>query len=94
MRNLEEKCVSLLEEIRREHELSEQLLQAGFQHCKKVGELILKLEGMLSPEEFEQWLQWNGVLGKGKAEKCIALCKGEKVKIILSLGEEVGNEEH
>ena len=30
MRNLEEKCVSLLEEIRREHELSEQLLQAGF----------------------------------------------------------------
>ena len=45
MRNLEEKCVSLLEEIRREHELSEQLLQAGFQRCKKVGELIL-LEGM------------------------------------------------
>jgi len=31
-----------------------------------VGELILKLEGMISPEEFEQWLQWNGVLGKGK----------------------------
>ena len=44
MRNLEEKCVSLLEEIRREHELSEQLLQAGFQRCKKVGELILKLK--------------------------------------------------
>ena len=63
MRNLEEKCVSLLEEIRREHELSEQLLQAGFQRCKKVGELIL-LEGMLSPEEFEQWLQWNSELGK------------------------------
>ncbi len=35
MRNLKEKCVSLLEEIKREHELSEQLLQAGFQRCKE-----------------------------------------------------------
>ena len=86
MRNLEEKCVSLLEEIRREHELSEQLLQAGFQRCKKVGELILKLEGMLSPEEFEQWLQWNGVLEKKEVEGCIALWKGEKVRITLELG--------
>ena len=94
MRNLEEKCVSLLEEIRREHELSEQLLQAGFQRCKKVGELILKLKGMLSPEEFEQWLQWNSELGKKEAEGCIALCKGEKVKITLELGGEVRNEEH
>jgi hypothetical protein len=93
MRNLEEKCVSLLEEIRREHELSEQLLQAGFQRCKKVGELILKLKGMLSPEEFEQWLQWNSELGKKEAESCIALCKGEKVKITLSLREEVKSEE-
>ena len=94
MRNLEEKCVSLLEEIKSEHELSEQLIQAGFQHSRSIGELILKLEGMLSPEEFEQWLQWNGVLGKGKAEGCIALCKGEKVKITLELGGEVRNEEH
>ena len=92
MRNLEEKCVSLLEEIRREHELSEQLLQAGFQRCKKVGELILKLEGMLSPEEFEQWLQWNGVLERGEAEKCIKLSRGEKVNVVVKLEKEVKNE--
>ena len=36
MRNLEEKCVSLLEEIKREHELSEQLIQAGFQQSWKA----------------------------------------------------------
>ena len=48
MRNLEKKCVELLKEIKREHELSEQLIQAGFQQCRKVGELILKLEGMPS----------------------------------------------
>ena len=94
MRNLEKKCVELLKEIKREHELSEQLLKEAFLHSEKVGELVIQLKEQLSPEEFEQWLQWNGVLGKGKAEKCIALCKGEKVKIILSLGEEVGNEEH
>ena len=94
MRSLEKKCVILLEEIKSEHELSEQLIQAGFQKRRKVGELILKLKDMLSPEEFEQWLQWNGVLGKEKAESCIELCKGEKVKITLSSGEEVRNEEH
>lgn len=86
MRNLEEKCVSLLEEIKSEHELSEQLIQAGFQHSRSICELILKLKGMLSPEEFEQWLQWNGVLEKKEVEGCIALWKGEKVRITLELG--------
>ena len=94
MRNLEKKCVELLKEIKREHELSEQLLKEAFLHSEKVGELVIQLKEQLSPEEFEQWLQWNGVLGKGKAEGCIALCKGEKVKITLELGGEVRNEEH
>ena len=93
MRNLEEKCVSLLEEIKREHELSEQLLKEAFLHSEKVGELVIQLKEQLSPEEFEQWLQWNGVLERGEAEKCIKLSRGEKVKITLSLREEVKSEE-
>ena len=92
MRNLEEKCVSLLEEIRREHELSEQLLKEAFLHSEKVGELVIQLKEQLSPEEFEQWLQWNGVLERGEAEKCIKLSRGEKVNVVVKLEKEVKNE--
>jgi hypothetical protein len=92
MRNLEKKCVELLKEIKREHELSEQLLKEAFLHSEKVGELVIQLKEQLSPEEFEQWLQWNGVLERGEAEKCIKLSRGEKVNVVVKLEKEVKNE--
>ena len=92
MRNLEKKCVELLKEIKREHELSEQLLKEAFLHSEKVGELVIQLKVQLSPEEFEQWLQWNGVLERGEAEKCIKLSRGEKVNVVVKLEKEVKNE--
>jgi len=84
--------VELLKEIKIEHELSEQLLKEAFLHSEKVGELVIQLKEQLSPEEFEQWLQWNGVLERGEAEKCIKLSRGEKVNVVVKLEKEVKNE--
>ena len=89
MRNSEKK---LLEEISSEHELSKRLLSAAFEHSMKEGELLLKLKKLLTPEEFEQWLQWNGAVEESEVEMCIALSKGDVVKLSLTVGKEVGNE--
>jgi len=87
--------VKLLEEIKREHELSERFLKEGFWHSKKAGELVLELQSKLEPEEFEQWLKWNGVLTEGKAEKYMQLCKllssGEEVAVKIKVGEKAGS---
>jgi hypothetical protein len=83
-----------LEEINSEHELSKRLLEAHFEHSMKEGKLLLTLKKLLSPEEFEQWLQWNGAVEESEVERCIALSKGEKVRISLTVEKEVGNEKH
>jgi len=73
----------ITEAIEEEAVLSQNLIEEGFSHAFKAGELIQEVKSMLhSEEEFEQWLQENcSKVERGVAFSCLRLFNGETVKV-------------
>lgn len=73
----------IAEAIEEEAVLSQNLIEEGFSHAFKAGELIQEVKSMLhSEEEFEQWLQENcSKVERGVAFSCLRLFNGETVKV-------------
>ena len=76
--------------IEEEAVLSQNLIEEGFSHAFKAGELIQEVKSMLhSEEEFEQWLQENcSKVERGVAFSCLRLFNGETVKVEATLKRE------
>ena len=70
--------------------LSQNLIEEGFLHAFKAGELLQEVKSMLSSEEeLEQWLQENcSKVEKGVASSCLGLFNGETVKVEATLKRE------
>ena len=80
----------IAEAIEEEAVLSQNLIEEGFNHAFKAGELLQEVKSMLpSEEELEQWLQENcSKVEKGVASSCLRLFNGETVKVEATLKRE------
>jgi len=69
--------------IEEEAVLSQDLIQEGFLHAFKAGELIQEVKSMLHSEgDLEQWLEQNcSKVERQVAFNCLKLFNGETVKI-------------
>ena len=81
----------IAEAIEEEALLSQNLIQEGFTHAFKAGELLQEVKSMLpSEEELEQWLQENcSKVERGVASSCLRLFNGETVKVEATLKREM-----
>jgi len=73
----------IAEAITEEAVLSQDLIQEGFLHAFKAGELLQEVKSMLSSErDLEQWLEQNcSKVEKQVAFNCLKLFNGETVKV-------------
>lgn len=73
----------IAEAIAEEAVLSQDLIQEGFLHAFKAGELIQEVKSMLHSEgDLEQWLEQNcSKVEKQVAFNCLRLFNGETVKV-------------
>lgn len=73
----------IAEEIEKEAVLSQDLIQEGFSHAFKAGELIQEVKSMLHSEgDLEQWLEKNcSKVERQVAFNCLKLFNGETVKV-------------
>lgn len=73
----------IAEAIAEEARLSQDLIQEGFLHAFKAGELIQEVKSMLHSEgDLEQWLEQNcSKVEKQVAFNCLRLFNGETVKV-------------
>ena len=80
----------IAEAIEGEAVLSQNLIEEGFSHAFKAGELIQEVKSMLhSEEEFEQWLQENcSMVEREVAFNCLKLFNGGIVKVEATLKRE------
>jgi len=75
----------LAKELKREYQLAQDYIQAGFEHAFLAGELLAEVEELAGAEELETWLQQNcSEIEAGEAKQFLKLFKGEKVKITAS----------
>ena len=80
----------IAEAIEEEAVLSQNLIEEGFSHAFKAGELIQEVKSMLhSEEELLEWLQENcSKVERGVAFSCLRLFNGETVKVEATLKRE------
>ena len=73
----------IAEVIEGEAVLSRKLIEEGFLHALKAGELIQEVKSMLHSEEaLEQWLEQNcSKVERQVAINCLKLFNGETVKV-------------
>jgi hypothetical protein len=73
----------IAEVIEGEAVLSQKLIEEGFLHAFKAGELIQEVKSMLHSEEaLEQWLEQNcSKVERQVAINCLKLFNGETVKV-------------
>ena len=73
----------IAEAVEEEAILSQNLIQEGFSHAFKAGELLQEVKSMLHSEgELEQWLQENcSKVEREVAFSCLRLFNGETVKV-------------
>jgi len=73
----------IAEAIEEEAKLSQELIQEGFSHAFKAGELLQEVKSMLhSEEELEKWLQENcSKVEREVAFNCLKLFNGGTVKV-------------
>lgn len=77
--------------IEEEAVLSQDLIQEGFCHAFKAGELIQEVKSMLnSGRDLEQWLEQNcSKVEKQVAFNCLRLFNGETVSVQATKKEEM-----
>jgi ribosomal protein S13 len=80
----------IAEAITEEAVLSQDLIQEGFLHAFKAGELLQEVKSMLSSErDLEQWLEQNcSKVEKQVAFNCLKLFNGETVSVQATKKEE------
>jgi len=80
----------IAEAIEEEAVLSQDLIQEGFSHAFKAGELLQEVKSMLpSEEDLEQWVEQNcSKVEKGVASSCLRLFNGGIVKVEATLKRE------
>ena len=80
----------IAEAIEEEAVLSQDLIQEGFLHAFKAGELLQEVKSMLSSErDLEQWLEQNcSKVEKQVAFNCLKLFNGGIVKVEATLKRE------
>jgi len=80
----------IAEAITEEAVLSQDLIQEGFLHAFKAGELLQEVKSMLSSErDLEQWLEQNcSKVEKQVAFNCLKLFNGGIVKVEATLKRE------
>jgi len=80
----------IAEAVEEEAILSQNLIQEGFSHAFKAGELLQEVKSMLHSEgELEQWLQENcSKVEREVAFSCLRLFNGETVKVEATLKRE------
>jgi len=78
----------LAETIRREVELSEQLLRESFSHSVKAGELLAELKNLVPESKFEEWLSKKCKLSKQEALRLVNFSSGSKMKLTIQRAEE------
>lgn len=72
----------LAKELKKEYELAQQYIEAGFQHAFLAGELLAEVEKLAGIEEVEEWLNDNcSEIPFGEAEQFLRLFKGEPIKV-------------
>jgi len=73
----------IAEAIEEEAVLSQNLIEEGFSHAFKAGELLQEVKSMLhSEEELEKWLQENcSKVEREVAFNCLKLFNGGTVKV-------------
>jgi len=73
----------IAEAIEEEAVLSQNLIEEGFSHAFKAGELLQEVKSMLhSKEDLEQWLEQNcSKVEREVAFSCLRLFNGETVKV-------------
>ena len=77
----------LAETIRREVEISEQLLQEGFCHSVRAGEFLAELKEMIPESSFESWLSKNCNLSKQEAQRLIDFSSGTEITLSVQRAE-------
>ena len=80
----------IAEAIEEEAVLSQNLIEEGFLHAFKAGELLQEVKSMLHSEgDLEQWLEQNcSKVEKQVAFNCLKLFNGETVKVEATKKEE------
>ena len=73
----------LSETIRREVELSEQLLQEGFSHSVRAGELLAELKNLVPESKFEEWLSKKCKLSREEALRLVNFSSGSEIKLTV-----------
>ena len=73
----------LAETIRREVELSEQLLREGFSHSVKAGELLAELKNLVPESKFEEWLSKKCKLSREEALRLVNFSSGSEIKLTV-----------
>ncbi len=83
----------IAEEIEKEAVLSQDLIQEGFSHAFKAGELLQEVKSMFhSEEELQGWLESNcSQVEGGVLKSCMRLFNGETVSVQATKKEEVNH---
>jgi len=77
----------IAEEIEQEAKLSQELIEQGFLHAFKAGELIQEVKNMLNSEEaLWEWLEGNcSEVEKSALNNYLKLFNGETIKVEATL---------
>jgi len=78
----------LAQTIKREVELSEQLLQESFKHSVRAGEFLAELKELIPESSFESWLRKNCNLSKEEALRLVNFSSGSEMKLTVQRAEE------
>ena len=69
----------LAQTIKREVELSEELMQESLKHSVRAGEFLAELKELIPESSFESWLSNNCNLSKKEALRLISFSSGAEV---------------
>lgn len=71
----------LAETIRREVELSEELMQESLKHSVRAGEFLAELKELIPESSFESWLSKNCKLSMKEAQRLINFSSGKEITL-------------
>jgi len=71
----------LAETIRREVQLSEELMQESLKHSVRAGEFLAELKQLVPESSFESWLSKNCNLSKKEAQRLINFSSGAEITL-------------
>lgn len=79
----------LAQTIKREVELSKELIEQGFQHYSRAGEFLAELKELIPESSFESWLSKNCNLSIKEAQRIINFFSGAEITVSAQRAEKV-----